>query len=91
MEGEDELLLIDLLKQLEQSIPKYRINNDVMESVTILNDTLGVEEEELIEQLGRCLMLFPREIWKDTIDKLLVSETYMAVEYRKKEIYERLL
>lgn len=91
LNAEQKELLMDLLFQLEQSIPKYRINNDVMDSVNIVNDTLSVEEEELIGQLKRCLSLFPREKWKDTIDKLLVSEIYLAIAHRREEIYERLL
>jgi hypothetical protein len=91
LNAEQKELLTDLLFQLEQSIPKYRINNDVMDSVNIINDTLSVEEEELIGQLKRCLSLFPHENWKDTIDKLLVSEIYLAIAHRREEIYERLL
>lgn len=91
LNSEQKELLSDLLFQLEQSIPKYRINNDVMDSVHIVNDTLSVEEDELIGQLERCLSLFPREMWKETIDKLLVSEIYLSIAHRREEIYERLL
>ena len=62
-----------------------------MDSVHIVNDTLSVEEYELIGQLERCLSLFPREMWKETIDKLLVSEIYLSIAHRREEIYERLL
>lgn len=84
-------LFNDLLFQLEQSIPKYRINNDVMDSINITNDTLAVDEEKLLGQLERCLTLFPREQWKNTIDSLLASETYLSISDKKEEIYERLL
>ena len=91
LNAEQKVLFKDLLFQLEQSIPKYRINNDVMDSVNIVNDSLSVKEDELIEQLKRCLSLFPRESWKGVIDKLLVSEIYLTIAHRREEIYERLL
>ena len=91
LNAEQKVLFKDLLFQLEQSIPKYRINNDVMDSVNIVNDSLSVKEDELIEQLKRCLSLFPRESWKGVIDKLLISEIYLTIAHRREEIYERLL
>lgn len=91
LNNEQGELLSDLLFQLEQSIPKYRINNDVMDSINIVNDTLAVEEEELLGQLKRCLSLFPHEEWKKIIDKLLASEIYLSIAHKREEIYERLL
>ncbi len=78
--NEDQKVLFDdLIVQLEKSIPKYRIHNDVIDSINIVNDILDEDDEELLSQIRRCLLLFPVEEHDRVLDELLSSEQYMKL------------
>lgn len=79
-------LLDDLLSLLEQCIPKYRIHNDVIDSINIVNDSISVEEEEMMGQVYRCLELFPDNEKEATLSQLLASEAYSKIAHRKDEM-----
>lgn len=83
-------LFEDLLVQLEQSIPKYRIHNDVIDSVTITNDSLDTDESTLIEQIIKVLSLYPEEEKKSVLDRLLETESYLSVVSKRDAIISRL-
>ena len=88
---EQKVLLNDLLEQLEKSIPKYRIHNDVIDSINIVNDILDSEENEMIEQIRRCVNLFSETERQDVFEQLLSSEQYICLMEKKdivrKEIF----
>lgn len=79
-------LFDDLLSLLEQCIPKYRIHNDVIDSINIVNDALLAEEEEMIGQIFRCLNMFPSNQKEAVLLQLLASEAYSRVAHRKDEM-----
>ena len=79
-------LLNDLLSLLERCIPKYRIHNDVIDSINIVNDSASIEEEELMGQIYRCLELFPESEKETTLSQLLASEAYSKIAHRKEEM-----
>ena len=79
-------LFDDLICQLEQCIPKYRIHNDVIDSVNIVNDARSQEEEEMMAQVYRCLELFPEREREATLSLLLTSEAYSKILHRKEEM-----
>lgn len=73
------VLLNDLLSQLEKSIPKYRIHNDVIDSINIVNDILDTQETELVQQLKRCIDLFPINEQRNVFERLLASEQFLRL------------
>lgn len=79
-------LLDDLLSLLEECIPKCRIHNDVIDSINIVNDSLSLEDEEMMGQIYRCLALFPNAEKESVLNQLLASEVYSKIAYRKDEI-----
>ena len=79
-------LLDDLLSLLEQCIPKYRIHNDVIDSINIVNDSSYMEEEEMMDQIYRCLELYSDDEKESTLCLLLASEAYSKIAYRKEEM-----
>ncbi len=79
-------LLDDLLSLLEECIPKYRIHNDVIDSIHIENDADNAEEEELMGQVYRCLDLFPEDSREETLKQLLLSEGYRKIAHRRDEM-----
>ena len=79
-----------LLVQIEQSIPKYRIHNDVIDSVTIVNDSLDTDEELLIEQIIKVLSLYPTNEKMNILERLLETESYLSVSSKKDVIISRL-
>ncbi len=83
-------LLDTLLDQLEDCIPKFRIHNDVIDSINIVNDAESKGEDELVSQIYRFLLLFEPEEQKEKLEELLVSEAYRKIAHRKAEIVEGL-
>ena len=79
-----------LLMQLEQSIPKYRIHNDVIDSVNITNDALDIGENELIEQIIKVMSLYSSSEQYAVLDRLLETESYLSIASKKKYIMEKL-
>lgn len=89
--SEEQKELMDaVLMQLEKSIPKYRIHNDVIDSVNITNDILDTHESELVMQILKVLTLYPEPDRINVLDRLLETESYISVASKKKEIIERL-
>lgn len=79
-----------LLIQLEQSIPKYRIHNDVIDAVTITNDSLDTDENVLVEQIIKVLSLYPDNEKENVLDRLLATESYLSVSSKRESIKSRL-
>lgn len=79
-----------LLTQLEQSIPKYRIHNDVIDAVNITNDSLDINENELVDQIIKVLSLYPNSEWYSVLDRLLVTESYLSVASKRDFIISRM-
>ena len=79
-----------LLTQLEQSIPKYRIHNDVIDAVNITNDSLDINENELVDQIIKVLLLYPNSEWYSVLDRLLVTESYLSVASKRDFIISRM-
>lgn len=76
-----------ILSQLETCIPKYRIHNDVIDSIQILNDASQEDDEELlISQVNQILNMFPPEQKEEKLIALLNSEAYSKIVHRKKEL-----
>ncbi len=76
-----------ILSQLERCIPKYRIHNDVIDSIEILNDASQESDEELlIFQVNKILNMFPLEQKEEKLKALLNSEFYSKIAHRKEEL-----
>ena len=60
--------------------------NDVIDSINIVNDSVSIEEEELMGQIYRCLELFPESEKEATLCQLLASEAYSKIAHRKEEM-----
>ncbi len=87
---EQKELFEGLLVQLEQSIPKYRIHNDVIDSITITNDSLDTDENILVDQIIKVLSLYPQHEKKNVLDRLLETESYLSVSSKREEIISKL-
>lgn len=79
-----------LLIQLEQSIPKYRIHNDVIDAVNITNDSLDITESELIEQIYKVMALYPDTEKIQVLDRLLETESYLSIASKRELIISKL-
>ena len=90
LSGGQRELFEGLLVQLEQSIPKYRIHNDVIDSVTITNDSLDTDEGILIGQIVKVLSLYPESEKMNVLDRLLETESYLSVSSKREAIISRL-
>lgn len=86
---EENALLEAFVSQVEALIPKYRIQNDLADSVKILNTMDDAEEKGLIEDLMRCLALFPPEDRMAKLDYFLCSEAYQKVLPYRSELMRR--
>ena len=86
MSQEQKELFDNLLAQLEQSIPKYRIHNDVIDSVNITNDILDTNESELIDQVVKVLSLYQDSEKLSVLDRLLKTESYMSIAGKRESI-----
>lgn len=87
--NEEQRKLFDAyLDKIEQFIPKGLIVSDNADSLKILNSEEQLEEDKLIEEL----VMFARRAENPTscVEILISSQAYKKVEYRKKEILERL-
>lgn len=88
--GEQRELMDAILIQLEQSIPKYRIHNDVIDSVNITNDILETDENELISQIIKVLNIYPEDKRIEVIDRFLETETYISIAPKKNVILAKM-
>lgn len=90
--GKEENALLDtIFSQLECYLPKHAINNDLIDSIEVLNNADTEEENKLIEQIYRFALLFPTEEQNDKLDELLASESYLKIAKYKSEIQRRLI
>lgn len=77
-----------IIKQLESSIPKYRIHNDVIDSIDIQNTIETDDEELLFHEIIKILQLVSKENRESKLNYLLNSEFYTKLAGRKAEILE---
>jgi len=88
-EHEKELLEI-VLSQIESYLPKYSIVNDNMESLNIINSGMDMEEERLIEEIEKIIVLFNSDMQRVQFEKIFMSESYQCLYKRKDEIRRRI-
>lgn len=86
---ENELLEV-LLSQIEACIPKYRIQNDVIDSLNIVNSMDDAENDVLVEQVLKCVGFFPKEQQANKLMELLGLEAYKTIADKKAELLKRL-
>lgn len=85
---DDQRKLLDAyLDKVEQFIPKGLIVSDNADSIRILNSEDQLEEEKLIEELLKYAIHSVNP--ESCIEILINSQGYKKVEYRKKEILEK--
>lgn len=85
---ENELLEV-LLSQIEACIPKYRIQNDVIDSLNIVNSMDDAENDVLVEQVLKCVGFFPKEQQANKLMELLGLEAYKTIADKKAELLKR--
>lgn len=90
LNSDQKELFEGLLIQLEQSIPKYRIHNDVIDEINITNDSLDIDEKVLIDQIIKVISLYPEQDKMKMLDRLLETESYLSVAAKKQMIISRL-
>ncbi|MBR3382822.1 MAG: ATP-binding protein [Clostridia bacterium] len=88
-ESEKELLEI-VLSQIESYLPKYRINNDNMDALTIVNSGEDVEDERLISEIEAIIAFFDSETRKSVFENIFMAENYQRLLPRKEEIKRRI-
>ncbi|MBO4384260.1 MAG: ATP-binding protein [Clostridia bacterium] len=88
-ESEKELLEI-VLSQIESYLPKYRINNDNMDALTIVNSGEDVEDERLISEIETIIAFFDSETRKSVFENIFMAENYQRLLPRKEEIKRRI-
>lgn len=89
--GEEEnKMLEDLLSQLESCIPKYRMHNDTIDSLNIVNSMEDAEENVLIDQIIRCVSFFPETERETKLCDLLGMESYKSVAKYKETLLKRI-
>lgn len=81
----------DILDLVEQGIPKYRIQNDISDSITVSNDSYSVQEEFLMGILVRYLAGVPAEQKAMKLNKILHTESFEILLDKKDKVFERLL
>lgn len=80
-------LLENLLSQIEFYLPKSRIQNDNADAINIVNgDENIIEETKLINDVVKCLSLFPPSSREKQLDILLKCEAYLKIAYKRDEI-----
>lgn len=90
--GEREKELFEIvLSQIECYLPKYSITNDNMDALTIVNTGDDAEEEHLIQEIEKIILLCNEEIKTDVLDNIFMAENYQKLIGRKEEIKRRLL
>ncbi len=85
--GEQEkILLAILLSQLECHLPKFSIQNDVSDGISILNSGDDVEQETLMGQVETLLHMLPEESRESSLLDLLAMESFQKISHRKNEL-----
>lgn len=83
-EGE---LLENLLSQVEFYLPKSRIQNDNADAINIVNGNEDdLEDSKLMDDVIKCLALFPEALRENQLEKLLACEAYSKIANKKEEI-----
>ena len=77
----------NLLSQIEFYLPKSRIQNDNADAINIVNGNEDdVEEDKLINDIVKCLSLFPESQRNAQLDLLLRCEAYSKIANKKETI-----
>lgn len=87
---EENALLETFVSQVEALIPKYRIQNDLADSVKILNTMDDAEVDGLMKGLLDCLALFEPEERAAKLDYFLCSEAYQKIKPYRDELIRRM-
>lgn len=84
-------LLENLLSQIEFYLPKARIQNDNADAINIINGNEDdLEETKLMEDVVKCLQLFPNSVREYQLEKLLSCEAYSKIASKKDEILKNI-
>lgn len=84
-------LLENLLSQIEFYLPKARIQNDNADAINIVNGNEDdLEETKLMEDVIKCLQLFPNSVREYQLEKLLSCEAYSKIASKKDEILKNI-
>lgn len=84
-------LLENLLSQIEFYLPKARIQNDNADAINIINGNEDdLEETKLMEDVIKCLQLFPNSVREYQLEKLLSCEAYSKIASKKDEILKNI-
>lgn len=80
-------ILSNFLSQIEFYIPKARIQNDNADAINIVNGNEDdLEDSKLIDDVVKCLSLFPQSLQEHQLDLILQSEGYKKIAGKKQEI-----
>ena len=72
---------------MEFYLPKARIQNDNADAINIVNGNEDdLEETKLMEDVIKCLTLFPEAIRENQLEKLLACEAYSKIASKREEI-----
>lgn len=87
----ENYLLENLLSQIEFYLPKARIQNDNADAINIVNGNEDdLEETKLMEDVIKCLQLFPNSVREYQLEKLLSCEAYSKIASKKDEILKNI-
>ena len=90
--GDNETMLLEaLLSQLECYIPKFSIQNDIADSIKILNSGDDVEEDRLINELINVISMISPEEKEKKLKMLLSIEAYQKLAGKREEVIKEVL
>lgn len=90
--GENETKLLEtLLSQMECYIPKFSIQNDITDSIKIVNSGDNVEEEKLINELINVISMVDFEEKEKKLNMLLSIEAYQKLAGKREKIFQEVL
>ena len=89
--GKEENKMLELLmSQIEATIPKFRIQNDLADMLEIKNSMDDAEEKVLMSDLLNCLGMFTAEERLPKLDYFLCLEVYSRLKPFRDRLIRRL-
>lgn len=87
LDNNDKVLLDIFITHLENYLPKYSIQTDSIDSLTIINND-ELEESKLVEEVEKFIYLFPICERSDKLNSILSTEAYLRIADKYDEILE---
>ena len=89
--GNKEVKLLEIaLSQIENYLPKYSIFNDNMdESISIVNSGTASEEDQLISEIAEIMSLVDPDKKEDMFEKIFLVEGYQDLFAQKEQIRKK--